>query len=421
MLKGLRIFFLGILMVSGVSLSLGADTIRCSTVEVFKRNALVQPDAIMRKQQLESDIRHWIVQNATKRENGIQAAVTIPVVVHVVYNTEAQNISEAQIQSQIDRLNKDFSNSNADKLLSTQPFFNLTGNAKLEFCLTRKDPDGNATSGITRTQTALASFSDNNDVKFSARGGADAWDATQYLNIWVCNLGGNLLGYAQFPSQLATQPETDGVVIGYKYFGTIGTVVPPYNSGRTATHEIGHWLNLEHIWGDDNDCSGTDHVADTPDQERETIGCPSGIRTDNCTGTSLGVMYQNYMDYTDDACMVLFTKGQVDRMNAVLDIVRPEIIATDKCSRTTGLAVQNNRRLKIYPNPIQNYLTIEGLPGTKAGYFIIDIFNALGEKVYTTEISSDAMIEMATLKTGTYVMNIYNDDFSVTKKLTVLK
>lgn len=413
------VLFVGILLhiVTGLS----ADKIRCSTAEVFKRNALNHPDAILRKQQLESDIQHWIAQNAAKRENGIQAMITIPVVVHVVYGKDVQNISDAQIQSQIERLNKDFSNSNADKLHSFHPFFTISGNSNIEFCLTRIDPNGNSTNGITRTATTVSEFSDNNDVKFAASGGEDAWDARQYLNIWVCNLGGDLLGYAQFPSDLASAPESDGVVIGYQYFGSTGVVEAPYDLGRTTTHEIGHWLNLEHIWGDDDNCSGSDNVSDTPNQETETTGCPSGVRTDNCTGNTPGVMYQNYMDYTDDACMVMFTKGQVDRMNAVFDIARSAIKTSNKCSGTTGVSLLANNKLKIYPNPVQNYLTIEGLPKTRSGNFNIDIFNALGQKVYTTEISSDTMIEMTDLKTGTYVMTIYNDDFTVTQKLTVLK
>ncbi|HNY55446.1 MAG TPA: zinc-dependent metalloprotease, partial [Chitinophagales bacterium] len=214
---------------------------------------------------------------------------------------------------------------------------------------------------------------------------------------------------------------TDGVVIGYQYFGSTGVVEAPYDLGRTTTHEIGHWLNLEHIWGDDDNCSGSDNVSDTPNQETETTGCPSGVRTDNCTSNSPGVMYQNYMDYTDDACMVMFTKGQVDRMNAVFDIARSAIKTSNKCSGTTGVSLLANNKLKIYPNPVQNYLTIEGLPKTRSGNFNIDIFNALGQKVYTTEISSDTMIEMTDLKTGTYVMTIYNNDFTLTQKLTVLK
>lgn len=398
-----------------------ADKIRCSTVDVFRRNAINNPDVLFRKQQLETEIQRWIAQDAGRREDGTEAVITIPVVVHVIYNTAAQNISLAQIQSQIDRLNKDFSNTNSDKLLSTHPFFSITGNPNVEFCLAGIDPDGRTTNGITRTSTSVTEFSDNDNIKFTSSGGFDAWDARQYLNIWVGKLGGDLLGYAQFPSDLLTNASTDGVVIGYRNFGTIG-VDAPYDLGRTATHEIGHWLNLEHIWGDDNDCTGTDKVSDTPNQETETAGCPTGVKTDACATTAPGIMYENYMDYTDDACMVMFTKGQVTRMNAVFNITRSAIKISNKCSGTTGITLQTQDRLKIYPNPVQNYLTIEGLPKTKSKYFKIDIFNVIGEKVYVSEISSsDTMIEMADFKTGTYVLNIYNDEFSATQKLTVVK
>lgn len=402
------------------------DVIRCSTVEVFKRTAINHPDAIIRKQQLESDIQHWISQNKNKRESDIDALITIPVVVHVVYNTAAQNISVAQIQSEIDRLNKDFSNTNTDRLLSSHPFYNLSGSANIEFCLAGIDPNGNVSTGITRTYTTVSDFTDDDKVKSASSGGEDAWDAKQYLNIWVCNLRGNLLGYAQYPSYLTLHPETDGVVIGYKYFGTTGVVAAPYDLGRTATHEIGHWLNLDHIWGDDealaDKCSGSDNVDDTPNQEISSGGCPSGMVTDNCTAASPGIMYQNYMDYTDDACMVMFTKGQVARMTAVLNLSRAAIKTSNKCSGTTGVALQTSGKLKIYPNPVQNYLTIEGLPKTKSRYFTIDMYNILGDKVYSLQITSmDTMIEMANLNTGTYIMTIYNNEFTATQKLSVVK
>ena len=323
------VLFVGILLhiVTGLS----ADKIRCSTAEVFKRNALNHPDAILRKQQLESDIQHWIAQNAVNRENGIQTLITIPVVVHVVYGKDVQNISDAQIQSQIERLNKDFSNSNADKLHSSHPFFTISGNSNIEFCLTRINPNGNSTNGITRTATTVSEFSDNNDVKFAASGGEDAWDARQYLNIWVCNLGGDLLGYAQFPSDLASAPETDGVVIGYNYFGRTGTVSAPFNKGRTCTHEVGHWVGLYHIWGDDNGCGGTDNIADTPNQDAETYNCPSGVQTDACSPTAPGYMWMNYMDYTDDACMYMFTEGQKTRMRAIMNTSRAALANSMGC------------------------------------------------------------------------------------------
>ena len=216
---------------------------KCGAMEVHRR-LLAESESYARN-------REQIENLALAYKRGLRAVsrtgtVNIPVVVHVVWNAEDQNISDAQIQSQIDVLNKDFRKSNPDISQVPFPWKGLTADLQIEFSLATKDPDGNPTSGITRTRTAKTSFGTEDGVKFKARGGQDAWPADRYLNIWVCKLGGGLLGYAQFPGGPA---ETDGVVILNTGFGTTGTAAAPFDKGRSATHEIGHWLNLKHIWG----------------------------------------------------------------------------------------------------------------------------------------------------------------------------
>ncbi|WP_338679783.1 M43 family zinc metalloprotease [Janthinobacterium sp. TB1-E2] len=253
---------------------------------------------------------------------GRSGVTHIPVVVHVVWNTAEQNISNAQIASQIDVLNRDFRRVNPDVNSTPAPFLPLTADARVEFALATTDPHGAATSGIERRQTTVASFGADDAVKSQATGGMDAWPADSYLNIWVCQLGGGLLGYAQFPGGPAA---TDGVVILQSAFGTTGTAAPPFHLGRTATHEIGHWLNLNHIWGDDGTgCSGTDNVADTPNQGGPNTGQPSFPQV-SCNNGPNGDMFMNYMDYVDDPAMFMFTAGQVARMQACLDGPRASI------------------------------------------------------------------------------------------------
>ena len=248
--------------------------------------------------------------------------IKIPVVVHVVWNKEEQNISDAQIKSQIDVLNRDFRKTNPDITKVPPQWEDLATDVRIEFYLAKKDPHGNPTTGITRTRTTKTSFSYNGleqPVKSKATGGADPWPADRYLNIWVCQLGDGLLGYAQFPGG---PPETDGVVILHTAFGTEGTAKKPgnpFNLGRTATHEIGHWLNLYHIWGDDNGaCSGSDEAADTPNQGNANLGKPSFPHV-SCDNAPNGDMFMNYMDYVDDDTMVMFTKEQVARIDACLE------------------------------------------------------------------------------------------------------
>ncbi len=239
-----------------------------------------------------------------------KAVINIPVVVHVVYNTSSQNISDAQILSQIDILNKDFRKLNSDWSNTPSIFQASVADCEINFCLASVTPTGAATNGIIRKSTTVSSFSSNDAVKYSAQGGSDAWNTTKYLNLWVCNLTGGLLGYAQFPGGAAA---TDGVVVNYTAFGNTGTAQAPYNKGRTATHEVGHWLNLRHIWGDAN--CGSDLVNDTPTHQTSNAGCPSYPKSNSC-GTS-AEMTMNYMDYTDDACMYMFTNGQKARMQAL--------------------------------------------------------------------------------------------------------
>jgi hypothetical protein len=244
--------------------------------------------------------------------------VTIPVVVHVLYNTAAQNISVAQIKSQIKVLNSDYRATNSDKTKTPDVWKGLITDARIQFKLATKDPKGKPTTGITRTKTSRAAFGDDDAVKFSAQGGIDAWNTKKYLNIWVCNLQ-PWLGYAQFPGGPVA---TDGVVILYTAFGTTGTARPPFNLGRTATHEVGHWLNLRHIWADTEDCSGSDFVPDTPNAEGPNYNKPTFPHV-TCNNGPNGDMFMNYMDYVDDDCMFMFTAQQIVRMRTALENERP--------------------------------------------------------------------------------------------------
>jgi len=285
-------------------------------------------------QLLESDpdfrARQTSLEHATARRMSLggdaflktKGPMTVAVVVHIVYNTAEQNISVAQINSQIKVLNKDFRATNTDKSKVPMPWKGFVGNTNLKFVLAKKDPQGNATTGITRTQTTRTSFGTNNSVKSNATGGASPWPTNRYLNIWVTNLSGGLLGYAQFPGGPAA---TDGVVIHYKAFGTNGTAAPPFNLGRSATHEIGHFFNLRHIWGDTADCSGTDSVNDTPNAAGPNFGKPVFPHV-TCGNGPNGDMFVNYMDYSDDDAMFMFTLEQVARMHAAIDAERDTLV-----------------------------------------------------------------------------------------------
>ena len=258
-------------------------------------------------------------------ERVVDGVITIPTVVHVIYSNSNENISDAQIQSQIDVLNLDFRLLNAD----ADDTWSQNADSEIEFCLASVDPNGNSTNGITRKSSSTTSWGTNDAMKFLSNGGVDAWPTGDYLNIWVCNIGGGILGYAQFPGGASN---TDGVVVGPNYFGTTGYLSAPFDLGRTTTHEVGHWLNLRHIWGDGN-CNADDFVADTPTSDAANYGCATGHVS--CSSTD---MVQNYMDYSDDVCMNLFTEGQKTRMRALFDTngFRESLLTSNGCGTGTG-------------------------------------------------------------------------------------
>ena len=298
---------------------------KCGTMDVHRRLLSTSPEYAAARSRIETESQLMLRSARDMLRAGVKR---IPVVVHVVFNTAAQNVSDAQVQSQIDVLNRDFRKANTDVGAVPAPFKPLVADAEVEFFLTTQAPDGSPHSGITRTSTTVTSFSDDDRVKSTATGGTDAWPADRYLNLWVCPLGGGLLGYAQFPGGAAA---TDGVVINYTAFGTTGTATAPFHLGRTATHEVGHYLNLFHIWGDDGTgCGGSDEVADTPNQAGPNVGAPAFPHV-SCGNAPNGDLFVNYMDYVDDPAMVMFTTGQATRMQACL--------AGPRASLSTGAGI----------------------------------------------------------------------------------
>ena len=268
----------------------------CASHEVHEQQLRENPELAAKMQEIEN-----FTQNAITNGRLVNGRIEIPVVVNVLYRTATENISLTQIQSQIDVLNKDFNALNSDFNQVPTTFSGVKANVGITFVL----------DAVYRKSTKKTSWGTRDAMKKSSQGGLNPTSPTTKLNLWVCTIGGGILGYAQFPGGSSA---TDGVVIDSKYLGTTGTATAPFNKGRTATHEVGHWMNLRHIWGDTT--CGSDLVSDTPTHNTANYGLPAFPHYSTCTGTPIE-MTMNYMDYTDDAGMYMFSNGQKSRMLAI--------------------------------------------------------------------------------------------------------
>ena len=331
--------------------------------------------------------QHTQTGNSLLRETG-NTVIKIPVVVHVLYHYPSEKISDAQVNSQIAALNRDFRHRNPDSVNTPAVFRPLAADCNIEFQLAISDPRKRSTTGIIRKYTPITVWQTDDKMKFSSEMGDDAWDAKSYLNIWVCNLD-RVAGYSSIPGG---PDNKDGVVIDFPAFGIINAMAG-YNMGKTAVHEVGHWLNLIHLWGDAY--CGDDLVDDTPKQSGYNIECPSGVRI-SCSNGPNGDMYMDYMDFTYDACMNLFTKGQKARMralfapggfrNSILTStgLNPPLIAE------LPLPDESPKWLyaQLYPNPVISEMTLDLAYDVRWIGKTINITNTQGQIVLQVTISS---------------------------------
>eukprot|EP01114_Cavostelium_apophysatum_P010342 TRINITY_DN2394_c0_g1_i1.p1 TRINITY_DN2394_c0_g1~~TRINITY_DN2394_c0_g1_i1.p1 ORF type:complete len:410 (+),score=63.85 TRINITY_DN2394_c0_g1_i1:1-1230(+) len=281
---------------------------RCGTDAYLERLYAKTPGLRESLQRRNAEIDTALSRAASEKKKQSTDIYTIPVVFHIIYYNQAQNLDDEIIADQLARLNIDYRRWN-DQTETVSSFEDLEADTGIQFIFAETDPDGQATDGITRTQTSTYSFNPEDDLmKFTSSGGHDAWDTTKYMNVWVCNLSGNILGYATIPG--SADQARDGVVITTSGFGAGDNAMANYNLGRTLTHEAGHWFNLRHPWGNyEGDCNEDDYVTDTPQTIGPNDGCD--LQASSCANLN---MVQNYMDYTVDSCMTLFTVGQVARM-----------------------------------------------------------------------------------------------------------
>lgn len=367
-------------------------------------------------------------EKQSNRKTASETVYSIPVVIHVIHNGEAigtgTNISDDQINSAITALNLDFRSTNTDTLAPTHPFYPLQADVKMEFCLAKKDPQGAATTGIIRYNKGKAAWGvDDFEVNVKP---STFWDINKYLNIWIMTFGSpdeTTLGYATLPGW-PTDSEV-GVVIGASYFGTVGDLTPGFDKNRTATHEVGHFFNLSHIWGDAT--CGDDFVSDTPPQEGSNDSyCPTFPHnvSSQCNPGSNGEMFMNYMDYTTDNCMQLFTTGQKERMRAAIllsDRIGLTTSAAEVCGQPDGLNEKILSGVSIYPNPSSNSVSI-ALP-TNFEFKAIEVYTINGNQVNVNHQYSGGKVEVNTtqLSNGTYILAVTGRFGTVNKNLVIIK
>lgn len=382
----------------------------------FSFHALAQRECVAPKQQhnISSLAKGSTYKPAGhSRDTIVNEMITIPVVVHVLYNTAEQNISDDQILSQIEVLNNDFRRMNADTINTPAPFKLFAADTRIMFCLAKVAPDGRSTTGIVRKHTNNIYFLLDDGVKFDGAGGADAWDPSQYLNIWVCSMAGRSLGYSSLPGDPAA---TDGVVINYDVFGSRGSLRSPYTLGRTTTHEVGHWLGLKHIWGDTT--CGSDDVDDTPTQSSYNYNCPSFPKMSICSPNANGDMFMNYMDLTNDVCMNLFTYGQKQKMRSLFALgkARNSFLNSHVCdpgqasggplpTDTVSTEVKESG-FSVYPNPAVNIVTVSPKGSFALANKTIFVYNMQGKLVLTHKFYFNSeKVNVASLPAGVYILS----------------
>ena len=351
-----------------------------------------------------------LFQESRTSSNAIGKTITIPVVVHVLYHYAAENISDSLVRSQIRILNRDFRKLNRDTVKIPEAFKALAADCGIEFQLASVDSKGRATSGIIHKYTPITKWTMDDKIKLSSEMGDDGWDPKSYLNIWVGALD-QFLGYSSVPGDPS---DKDGLVLGVKALG-----------GRTAVHEVGHWLGLRHLWGD-ADC-GDDGVADTPKQETYTNGCPSGIRI-TCNNAPYGDMYMDYMDFTNDACLVMFTKGQKQKMRALFEPggARYSILSSGALGSPVSEEILSDSpprwlHVKIYPDPATTELNINVESDTRWVGKELQVINITGQLQFKKTINSKIQkLDISQLKPGLYFIRAEKQGEKIMEKFIKL-
>jgi len=415
--------------------------VRCLDMEKYELFLEKQdPGRKARRDAAMKQMAKWTELHGLKRTDSV-ASYTIPIVFHVLWNsaTPAEKISLAQLKRQIEVLNRDYNRINADTIDTPGPFKPAATSFNISFCLAQTDPNGKPTTGVVYKQTSTTSFSySNNAAKLPYLGGDTIWDPNKYLNIWICNLSGGLLGYSEFP----TKPldNTFGSVIFYEAVGDSGYLpLPAYNLGRTITHEIGHLLDLHHPWGDDGGlCPGSggtdDGCADTPPEGNNlndgygqgwgpTFGCPPFPYTDNCSTTSPGIMFENYMEYSNDSCMNLFTKDQYTIASAALSGPLAILVTSTACTAPSSIQEYIfNASVNVYPNPSPGKFNV-AVSLSDPSHLNIEVISVLGQTIQT--LNSDNAngktysLDLSAQPEGLYFVKISNTSFSIVKKIMV--
>jgi hypothetical protein len=423
----------------GLSFTLSAQRNKCATDEVLHQYLNNDPSLKQRMHDNEKKVADWIKSNPdfvrnNLKQQGKQLTLTIPVVFHVVYKNAAQNIHDSNLVRQISVLNECFRKQNAN-FSQTRPIFDtIAADVDIEFCFAAFDPNGNPTNGIIRksapSNAAFDPLLNMDKVKSSATNGSDPWNTSQYLNIWVCDMSifgfTVVLGYATFPG---SDPMKDGVVIQYNFIGhqSNGTT---NDKGRTTVHEVGHWLGMRHIWGDGQQstalCDSTDYVDDTPNADsasQQSCMVKNTCSNESPYWTNAGIdppdMIENYMDYSYDACMTMFTEGQKTRMHGFLNTLRTGLFTSPgSCNFSVGITPGTNTTsnyFQIFPNPAENVITVYSVNENES--FDVEIMNALGDVVYEEkDCRNKRTITLEAFNNGVYMIALKLGSSIVVKK-----
>jgi len=441
---------LTLLIIFSFQISAQENIKKCMTTPLVEYELLTNPDYAKGRVNSIAENVAWIKANNTEK-----TTITIPVVVHIIHkNTHANigsgtNIPTIQIEDALKILNEDYSKTNPE--FPNPPrntFLNYWGNPDMKFCLATTDPDGNPTSGVTRTSTAQANWDaddsfESNAMKKTVNGGKDAWNPSKYLNIWVCDLtnsqgGGMTLGYAYLPGLPSWNAWKDGLVVDYRYFGTVG-IAAPSSDGRTATHEIGHYLGLMHTFCEESDAQGNPiccdndnnnwggYVDDTP-ATKDIYWWSVNSSTNNNTCNDLSYsnifttdvldMDENYMSYASTTWM--FTNDQINVMNATLNGYRSSLknsTVSMNCDGTVGINEYQLENMNIYPNPTLGKLHIDSQEKINT----ISISNIIGKQVFFAEGFNKNTIDLSSLENGIYFINISTDKGMHIEKIILTK